>query len=1318
MKHLPIIFIQFFSFLIFAQNPSNDLGEIREETIFPKRAIRCILQDSEGYLWVGTSSGLYQYDGLRLVNYVTNPSDSTSIGNNTINNIHEDKKGNIWVGTESFMSVFNKKTQKFKNYLQIAQNYNAIATASSGDVYGMASIEGLFFVNKTHKFNAIKPTLNIGGSNPTLKSISPTIFLYGSSNGLFLLNTEIKSIKKLIFNENISKVFIENNENIWVGTTRGQVLQLELRGENLIEKARFIIANQAIVSITSNQNYVLVATNSQLFYAEKKQPKLSFNVLKTNVFQAENNILQLTINPQNNIWIGTERGLFRVHPSFLIVQKYKISSPNYLPINNHIINLMADSGGNLWVATNNDGIFKFNPKTNQTQRIPLNVTIRYSAEGQDKNVYLGADQNLIKVLENGTQETVFTAQENIACFVEVQKGEWWGGCWRKGIFRYSPNKAKNILFEKLRSNFTGVSPIFSILKDRQSNVWFGIRGEGIVKVNLKNQQIRKYQVSNGLASNRVLSIKEDHNGTIWVATRDAGLLQYQPKDDTFKQFTTQHGLPSNAVCGLAEDSNHHLFVSTENGVAKYLPNALLPFQTYNQEDGIENPEFSFNAATQIGETLYFGNRAGLYAIQNKTSLKTIRPKLIWSNFEVIDTKNFVNPIKNSLISEVLASKEIQLNADENNIAISFTALDFAALPKIKYAYRLKGKDTDWQITDYANRRIQYLDLSDGEYTFEVKFSDSNGQWNEQISSLKFSINPPFWKSKWAYLLYFILLMGVFYLLWKVYQNYQTLQKKLEEEIAYQSLQNQQMVFFSDLSHEIKNRLSLILGPLENALAGKKVNQAILVNLYEQAQRLKRINDQIMNIRKSEAGEFLLKVSENQPFEFIKKLCKEAEPWAILRNIQLVFEENDDTETAWFDDELLEIMVLNLLNNSIKYTQPSGEVLVKAQIRILEKSDLMMPLSLTGKYLCCSVYDSGIGIPEQEIKQLFNRFYRASNTRENRDAMSGTGLGLDLVARLIKLHKGFIDIKSEVNKFTEVIFYIPIEKEHFNLNEIKLSVENLTIFEIPEIGEVEENPSKNLIERSNQKLLLVEDDVKILDFLHSYFQNQYEVLQANDGKKALDILHSKQIDFIISDWSMPIMDGFSLLKTIRTDKHLNHIPFIMLTGQNAESQKLICLQNGVDDYIEKPFSIEMLAWRVRNILFAQQRKLNTKFNLEPNSSLENSPDENFIQKTIELIEKNIENEELSVEYLAEKMNMSRATFYRKMEALLGEAPSVFIRKYRMKKAAQLLQKSGFYVADVAFKVGFSNPKYFSKCFLKEFGCTPVEYSKGFKQTRFT
>lgn len=1314
MKKIIIVFLLLISFQDFSQN-NPFLGIIKEEVWLPKRAIRCIFQDSEGYLWVGTNSGLYQYDGLKLRNYVTVPTDSSSIANNTINNICEDGTGKIWVGTGSFLSVFDKKTLKFKNYLDIVQDYPNIIKTSDGTILSIGSEKGLFKINKNNKIEYIFPLhQNLIGHSQEIAEISPNLILIAGSKGMFLVNILNKKIERIALNDKINSVWVESPQKIWLGSSKGKIYIFSLQNGNLIQNNAFSISNQPIIRINGNQKNVLIACTNELFYSQKQSANYNFkSVLKNNVF-IENSLTAIENKVQKNIWIGTEKALFSLQNPLLDVEKINVRTETYFPLNNDVINLFHQPNKALWIATNNDGVFKMNLQNQKIERFNFsNTSVRYIEKGQNNHIYLAADKNLIEVFPDYKFQSVFTAQDNIATFLEIKPGEFWGGCWRKGIFRYSTNQQKNPFFDKLKTYFSDKSPVFSMIKDRHQNVWFGIRGEGIVKANIKTNKIRKYQFGDGslLSSDRILSLKEDSKGNIWIATRDAGLLLYNEKKDQFLQFTTQNGLPSNAICAISENNKGDIFISTENGIAKYLPNQIVLFEAYNQDDGIENPEFSFNASAQINETIYFGNRSGIYAIKNKPLQLNQNTTLVWSDFEILDTKDFERPIKKSLFEQLASEKSIVLASDENNIAISFSALDFEAASKIKYAYRLIGADQDWKITDYTNRRIQYLNLKSGEYVMEVKFSDGNGHWKSTVSTLKFSINRTFWESKWGYILYFITFLFLCLIIYKVFQNYQKLQIKLEEEIAYKSLQNQQMVFFSDLSHEIKNRLTLILGPLENALIGKKVNQAVLANLYEQAQRLKRINDQIMNIRKTDAGEFLLKVSENNAFSFINKICKEVEPLAMLRNIQLVINENDDLTKVWFDDELLEIILLNILNNAIKYTPPNGKVSVKSTIKTLSKSDLVSPSSKVGLYLCCSVYDTGVGIPEKEIKQLFNRYYRASNTRDKRDIMSGTGLGLDLVARLIKLHKGFIDIRSELNKFTEMIFYIPVEKEHFSLNEIKLSVENLTPFELHLADEKEVETKESSPFQSNSTLLLVDDDKDILEFLKSHFIKQYKIVTATNGLEALEIVDNEQVDFIISDWSMPQMDGLSLLKSVKNNKKISHVPFIMLTGQNAESQKLVCLQNNVDDYIEKPFSLELLSWKVKNLLNAQKRWKEGQFNIESNAvSLESSPDEIFIQKIIENIEQEIDNEMLSVEYLADKMNMSRSTFYRKMENLMSEAPSLFIRKYRMKRAAQLLTKKGVYVSDVAFKVGFSNPKYFSKTFQKEFGCTPAEYIK--------
>ena len=374
--------------------------------------------------------------------------------------------------------------------------------------------------------------------------------------------------------------------------------------------------------------------------------------------------------------------------------------------------------------------------------------------------------------------------------------------------------------------------------------------------------------------------------------------------------------------------------------------------------------------------------------------------------------------------------------------------------------------------------------------------------------------------------------------------------------------------------------------------------------------------------------------------------------------------------------------------------------------MLDKSDLPDTAPFPGAYLKCNVEDTGLGIPEDEVKHLFERFYRASNTAAIKD---GSGIGLELVTRLIQKHKGFIDIKSELDKGTHITFYIPLEKDHFQINEMKLSVNIMPIIEVDPAPKVLDNLKKPAV-------LIVDDDPEILSLLYQTLYEDFNMTKANDGQEALALISKNDYELVISDLSMPKLDGLALLRNLKENPQWNHIPFIILTGRNSEFHKLVCIQSGVDDFMDKPFSPKLIKWRAKSLISNRnllETKFSKKLNVSPEEGVVISPEEQFLQKVIGLIEEHVTDEKLSVEFLAEECSMSRATFYRKMEQLIGESPSDFIRTYRLKKATQLLKNTNLYISEVAHQTGFKNPKYFTRIFQKEFGVTPTEYLNNIK-----
>ncbi len=1321
--------------------PLTGLGQagghslVSEEKWIPNRTINCIFQDSEGLLWVGTGSGLYRYDGYRAHHYSTSPNQTNALFTNRVTDLAEDGAGRLVVAMESGISVLTKASGKIKTASPEITNYGRLHTLPSGQVLVLAGSARLSsLASDTTSGPALHPVIRdlpafqgqIGVINDftTLKNQH---LLIGSSKGLFEFDPASQQLLALGLDHPVSRIKLLRSGRILVGTAGQGLFEVRVANRESIVLRQFHFGNQKdagydeITSISEGPfGKVLVSTHQMYYLASDREPLLAFDAPSIPpTLLEDNNIVSTHIDRSGVLWIGTLRGLLKVRPTPIQSERIRIKTPGQPLLNQQVHYLYPETSTRYWLATKSDGVFVFNPIQKEFRRVELPTGVRrfsksengyYLAYGNDKvyrfNTFSLAPQT----------QTVLTTTQSISAGLEVSPGEWWFGCIRNGLLVYndSGQSPYSNLVEEINRQFNRSSTIFALMRDSRQNIWIGSRGDGLLKVNLQTGKLKKYSGIDlqGEISRRILHIKEDSRGRIWIGTREGGLYLYHAEKDTFQQFTIEHGLPSNVICALGEDQSGRILVSTDHGLATYHENSPIPFRAFGQKDGIDYTDFSFHSVAEAENgDVYFGNSNGLYRVRLPDPPRTNPPGFRWTAFQIAQNSGSQHKFTggNDILANFDSEKGIALDHDQNSFEVSFALLNYVDPAKNQYAYRLKGHDAQWKYLLREEPRVYFHDLPHGNYTLEVKAADSYGNWEEVVHTLRIRVAAPVWLSWPAYLLYLFVAAIAGYLLFRVIKRMNHLKKQLHEKGELIDLKEQQMIYFSDLSHELKNRLSLILGPLEKALAGKKVNQAVLNNLYEHTLRLKRISDQIMNLRKSEAGEFLLEVSQGPLFAAMERLCHQTEPLAVIRNIRLHYSFGSEPKEAWFDDELLEIILLNLLNNAIKYTPSGGQVQVSGQIVALENSDLPNSAPAAGRYLKCTVQDTGIGIPSEEIKSLFDRFYRASNAKQN-DQREGVGIGLDLVARLIKKHRGFIDVTSQEGDGTRVEFHLPIEKNHYQLNETKLSGQSVPILES---NSVPSRPAPGPAQGHKARLLLVDDDPDILACLDEHLSPYFSTLRAADGIEAWNLLLSEPVDLIISDLSMPGLNGLALLQRVKADSELRQVPFIILTGRNSEAQKLTCLQNGVDDFIDKPFSIDLILWRARNLIESRtllRSQYARHLRVEPEIGAEKSANELFLEQVVKLIEENIRDSVLSVEFLADQCAMSRATFYRKMESLIDQPPSVFIRTYRLKKAAKLLQSGNYYVAEVAYQTGFNNPKYFSKCFQKEFGCSPTEYIK--------
>ncbi len=1317
-------------FLSFFQVSAQLNTHISEESWLPNRAVNCIFQDSEGLLWVGTASGLYRYDGAHVRHYATNPNTTNAIYTNHVTDINEDDLGNILIATESGFSSLKKGPEKFTTLSNEIERFHFFQNTGNGEKWLNYGSGKLVEVSETSNAeNLIKKTLyvplQITGEITDLVSWKGGKLLLSSNRGLFLFDTKTGETIDLQFTYQVQVMHKLKDNRIFLGTTGQGLFEVQLANEKVqvIRRYHFGKKSEAgydqIISLSGNaeDNELLISTRKMYYHAKIESGGLTFSATpKDTDLLFDNTILTTFIDNTGIFWIGTLRGLLKVTPAMLIAERIRISPVNYVPVNHQIYHLFKENKERVWLKTRDDGSFTYNPLTGKFTKIDFSQNIQ-RVDKSSEGYFIAFDNQAVYRFDNFNakpklNEVVHTSG-SILSSLEVSPGEWWFGRSKLGLVPYySTTKPKySHLLEKLNREVKDFSIIYTMTKDSKDNVWFGSKGHGLIKVSLSTGDITVYSSieNEEKVSRRILNIKEDSKGRIWVCSREAGLYLYNPDKDDFTQYTVMDGLPSNVISAIAEDDQNNLIISTDNGLAMYRPDQPLPFISFGEKDGIRNTDFSFNSVAEGEEgEVYFGNSNGLYKVHVNDLIDKTAPEAIYiTGFDVIGVRK-AESLTDTLTNKeeyLGGQKEIILPASRNDFRISFSLRDFNSAYKNKYAYRLAGHDDQWKFILNGQQTVQFLDVPPGHYVFELKAANGYGIWSTDIKRVSIYVGKPFWQTTTAFVIYFIVAVSLLYLAYYLFRRWNNLQHKLKEERELGALHDQQMIYFSDLSHEIKNRLSLLLGPLENALSGKKVNQAVLNNLYQQTMRLKKMTDQIMNIRNSEAGEFVLQVGQNKLFDSIEKICKETEAFAVVRDINLNYSLGTEPKEAWIDEELLEIILLNLLNNALKYTPSGGEVLVRSEVVELEKSDLPDSAPKPGTYLKCVVEDTGIGIPSNEIKNLFNRFYQASNN-VSETKRKGAGIGLELVTRLIKKHRGFIDIQSQEGVYTHVLFYLPIEKSHFLTSELKLSTHSMVILE-------DRNGTLTKGNKLKPKLLLVDDEAEILGLLEQTLISDFDITKASDGEGAFELLLNQEFDLVISDLSMPRMNGLTLLQNVKRDAALCHIPFIILTGLNAESQKLTCLQSGVDDFIDKPFSPDLVKWRAKNLIENRnilKSKYSKSFEIDPKIDEEESPNELFIKQVIGLIEKHIQDNSLSVEFLAEECSMSRATFYRKMESLLGEPPSVFIRSYRLKKAAKLLKAGNYYISEIAYQTGFNNPKYFAKCFQKEFGCTPKEYVK--------
>ncbi len=1328
-------------------------------------SVLCAFQDSQGFMWFGTRNGLNKFDGYSFEAFYNDPFDSTSISNNQILCISEDPNKNLWIGTRHGLNKFDLKTRKAKRYFQDEDrqehNYEFVF-ALSWDKRGrlwMGTEKGLAVYDpETDKISSFNPD-GIFTNNPVyalVKSQEDNVLYLGTRySGLLEFNTETLSYKMYKFkedesNSNINDVrclYVDKNLQLWVGTFGGGINILKnVGGEKKLVRYHANLTSENIRCFAeSPSGEILIGTSNGMNILDPK----TGNVEYYNVSDSERgnlthfSVYSILYDKTNTLWVGTYSGGIDYY------NRYGNRFKSYFPMINRkvtrsIYSHILEYNSYLYIATEGDGLLEYDLQK-ETYKF-YNLTSEYGIS-YDKNIikslcldgdviYCGTSTGSIYSFDAKTKsfslyyrESRKKMKSNVIYEIKKDKNDGSlivasvGG---SGFIKVFPNG-------RIQSDFPVVGKEDFVFRSAlcfleiEKNVFLvGTRYDGLYRYDYENHFLTNYKKTHGKPDTDVLDkqinqIYKDSYGRIWLATFGGGLIHFDPQKEIFTTYGVDEGLLDNNVCMILETPDKHFWITTSSGISDFDPRTKI-FKNYTHSDGININEFTPQSGllSKNGQIYFCGDNGFVSFDPAKVSPNPFIPPIVISNFYINNLK-IVPGGKDGILKGCISSEnEVVLKYDQSNIAIEYAALSYVSPYKNQYAYKLENFDKEWN--EVKNRRIAYYtNIPVGTYTFRVIGSNNDGIWNDVGASIKIVILPPFWKTWWAYCLYFIIIFLVLCFVYYYFREKQNLQndiqiKKMEAK-AQQEFHEERNKLFTNFSHELRSPLTLILSPLEemadvSELPVKWKNR--LEIMRSNARRLLRLVNNLMDFTKKESGTMRLKAAEGNIVRFSEEMYLLFTELAISRNITFRFNPSRRDIAIWFDRDLMEKVFYNFLSNAFKNTPNGGNVEIRLSVKTVSElrkmnSERVRRLPENISFLLIEVQDSGVGIPSGELMKIFAPFYQVS---QNEHAGSGTGLGLSLSKSIIEMHHGVVWAENVNPSGALFRCVLPTGKELFKEEEI---CENYRSSEDVSHYTVEIPREELMVSHSKKKkytILVVEDNNDVRHYMVSHLIELYNVIACSNAMEGIEKAIHFLPDLILSDLMMSQMDGLEMCHKLKADMRTSHIPIIMITARTTAKDIQVGYESGVDDYITKPFNTQVLLSRIDNLLQSREKLKDIygkRFSLKSFGVETNSLDEKFMQKLYEIMYENFSNPDLNLDSFCKEIGMSRSNLYRKIKQITNLSPNEFVRNFRLEMAAKLLKESKMSVSEVYVAVGFNSHAYFSNCFKALYGMSPSDYA---------
>ena len=1320
-------------------------------------SVMTIYQDSRGYLWFATKNGLNRFNGKEYKIYHREDGNEQSLSNNSVTSITEDQEGYLWVGTNNGLNRIDLNTNEIKRYnLEtnglVANSISTVYTDRSGCLW-VGTWEGLNRYNREgdhFEYIPIEDDTERAMIVTLLEDSSGRFWIGTRNKGLLLCDHQMNLISQFtsesknmpLNNNNITSIYEDDKKQIWVGCKNSGLNKINLRDNEVTSYTNLNsgLSNNSVRCIIEWQGKLLIGTFDGIFDLDKATER----IVKVAGYDDINKSLShysvycFCVDRDKTLWVGTFAGGVNYLNKF--TNRFVLHKPQEeLNIRTGIYGAITyESPEDLWIATEGYGLLNYNKRTNESHyylidpsvRFAFNTNIIKSVFYEDGYVWCGTTKGEIYKFNIKTKKFSlyhqYPIEYSIYSIIRDHNGVLWVGgastefgltCFVNDslVTTFCNNVDEPIYFSNVRC----------ILEEEDGVFLLGSTAEGLLRFDKHKRQLIKYSNEASvekyrIPNNYISAIVRTKSGEIWGSTYGGGIFQLDESKAIRRIMTVREGLLDNNICTLVESSDQRLWMSTVNGLIMFDP-AKDEVRNYHRHNGIDIREFTLHSGIALPDgSLCFAGSNGFvtFHVEAMDKNNNIPPVVL----EQLSVNN--HPVEvgdeSAILDKVLDGMEtIRLAYNENNFSITYQALNYIYATQNQYAYKLEGYDTDWNYVGERNSAF-YTNLSPGKYVFLVKASNNDGVWNEEGRSLIIIVQPPLWRTWYAYLFYVIALAAIIYGI----LYYVNIKRNLEAGLKMKQLEKQKQEefhqakirLFTNFSHELRTPLMLIITPFEELVKRVDIPAELhdkLSIIYKNAQKLLLLVNQLMDLHKNQAGSMDLKVSEGDICEYIKEIYYAFNQIALTNEVKFTLNCTPKTINGWFDKSLLEKVVFNLLSNAFKYTASGESVLMEVSEVTLKELDPKRTDGLykdeNSQYVILKVKDSGKGIEEGEADKIFTPFYQIPETSGIN--LSGTGIGLSLVYTIVQLHRGVIYVDHTETKGACFVVILPVSRSAFSEEQI----ESREIDKIAEITNTEDiSVSLPVTENKDQpkyKILLVEDDKDVRDYLKKSLEAEYIVIEAADGVRAYEKVVQDFPDLVLSDIMMPKRDGLELCTMIKNDIRIGHIPVILMTARSMVVHIKEGFQAGADDYIVKPFNMDVLQTRIRSLLASREqlKKLYGKrFSPDVMGIEVKSADERFSQKLFDVIEKNISNEKLDVELLCTEIGISRANLYRKLKSITELSPMELIRNKRLEMAAKLLKESEMNVSEIASHLGFNSHSYFSNSFKAFYGCTPTEF----------